>query len=92
MRSLPLALLAALLAACAGAPPSGASPEDGAALYRSKCSACHRPYPPEDRTRAQWAEALSRMAPRAHLGDRDRARLLGWLVAHAKDGAAGGGR
>lgn len=70
-------------AACASAPPA---PEaSGDRLYRSRCAACHRLYPPQERTRDEWATQVARMAPRAHLSDDDRARLLEYLQAHAKD-------
>ncbi len=86
VRARAVVLLAASLAACAGAPRSASSGADeGERLYRSKCSACHRPYAPEERTRAEWARVLPRMAPRAHLGEAEVATLLGWLQAHAKD-------
>lgn len=83
MRALLLAPLALALA-CAGAPPS-AGPPEGGRLFRSKCSGCHRAYPPEERTRAQWAEVMTRMAPKAHLQEEERAVLLWWLDARAKD-------
>ncbi len=75
------------LAACAGSPQARGRPSDPERLYRGKCAACHRPYPPESRTRAQWEGAMSRMAARAHLRDEERALLLGWLREHAKDSA-----
>lgn len=82
---------AALLTACAGAPRA----VDGAAaperLYRSKCAGCHRAYPPESHTRAQWAEVMPKMAEKAHLRDDERRTLLEWVEANAKD-APGAGR
>ena len=83
------AAAAIVLEACAGAPSSGGVASDGERLYRSKCSACHRAYPPESLTAARWAEMVGRMAPRAHLTDAERGAILGYLTAHAKDG---GGR
>jgi trimethylamine-N-oxide reductase (cytochrome c) len=99
MRPLLVILAAvALLAACAGRAPNaspaagGASSDDAARLYRSKCSACHRAYEPASRTRAGWADVMARMAPRAHLRDEERAVVLGWLQAHAKDAGGEGER
>ncbi len=90
MRTLLLAALAVALAACASAPAlAGGSPDGrGASLYRAKCTACHRAYEPESRTGAQWADAVGRMAARAHLREEDRARILAWLQGHARDAGA----
>ncbi len=89
------AVLAAALAAvtlasasCAGAPAAEAGPAGAERLYRSKCSACHRAYPPSSRDRAAWAEVLPKMAPRAKLSDAERARILEYLQANAKDASA----
>ncbi len=75
--------------ACAGAPAAEAGPAAGDRLYRSRCSACHRAYPASSRTAAMWAEVLSKMAPRAKLTDQERARILEYLQANAKDGEPG---
>lgn len=86
MRRLLPAALALAIASCATARPSGDAPADaGGRLFRSKCAACHRAYPPGERTRAQWAGVMVRMATRAHLTEAERASLLDWLAAHAKD-------
>ncbi len=92
MRALvPAAALALSALACAGA-PAGASRPDAAGdgLYRSKCSACHRAYPPASRDRAAWAQVLPRMAPRAKLTEEERARILQYLESNARDAAPGG--
>lgn len=74
-------------AACATAPArSGAG--GGQALYRTRCSSCHRPYDPAERTGADWTVQLDRMAARAHLSPEDREAILGFLQANAK-GATG---
>ncbi len=93
MRALLVTVASTLaLAACAaGGPRAGAAargPEDVAGLYRSKCSACHRLYEPVGRSRAEWAAVVPRMAPKAHLSAEERAALLAWLEAHAKDAGA----
>jgi mono/diheme cytochrome c family protein len=87
----PAALAVAL--ACAGGsvnlPPAANDAEaHGERLYRSHCGACHRLRQPSERTRAEWAEAVQKMAPRAHLGDADRPAVLDYLQAHAKDAGA----
>ncbi len=79
------AALAAAALACAGAPAAEAGGGGPERLYRSKCSACHRAYPPSSRDRASWAEVLAKMAPRAKLSDAERAELSGYLQANAKD-------
>jgi mono/diheme cytochrome c family protein len=78
------ALVVALVAGCAGRQTSGA-PGAPDALYRQRCSGCHRPYEPASRTRAQWAAAMDRMAPRAHLSPEQEGTLRHWLEAHASD-------
>jgi mono/diheme cytochrome c family protein len=87
MRALWIALTAALVTACAGAPPSREVREPDR-LYRQRCSGCHRPYEPASRTRAQWDAALARMAPRAHLSPEQEATLRHWLEAGASDAGA----
>jgi hypothetical protein len=83
----PLVAAALLAAACAGAPAaSGAQQPE--ALYREKCSGCHRPYDPASRSRAQWKAAMDRMAPRAHLAPEQTASLRHWLEARASDAEA----
>jgi len=83
MRSAAAAVLALLLSACASAPPATGGSSDR--LYRSRCAACHRLYAPQDRTRDEWVKQVARMAPRAHLSDEERARLLEYLQASARD-------
>ncbi len=92
MRTSPLALAATLAAAlaCAGAPAAEAGPAGAERLYRSRCSACHRAYPPASRDRAQWAEVLPKMAPRAKLSDAERGEIAAYLQANAKDAPAPG--
>jgi len=82
-------LLAAVALACAGAPAAEAGPAGAERLYRSKCSACHRAYAPSSRDRAAWGQVLPKMAARAKLSDEERARILEFLEANARDGAPG---
>ncbi len=81
--------LAAAALACAAAPAQHGEASAAERLYRSKCSACHRAYPPGSRDAASWAEVLGKMAPRAKLSEEERAQLLEYLQANAK-GAPGG--
>ena len=84
--------LIALALACARAPTAEAGPAGAERLYRSKCSACHRAYPPASRDRAAWAEVLSKMAPRAKLTDAERATVLEYLRSNARGATAPGAR
>ncbi len=77
--------------ACASAPTAEAGPAGAERLYRSRCSACHRAYPPSSRDRATWAEVLSKMAPRAKLSDAERGTLSEYLQANARDAAPAAG-
>jgi cytochrome c2 len=72
------------LVACASAHASRSAPA-GEAAYRAHCAACHRLYDPAARTAAEWGRQLDRMAARAHLAGEDRAAVLAYLRAHAKD-------
>jgi mono/diheme cytochrome c family protein len=90
MRSLAAALsaLALLTLACAtasGASAAGGPDAAGERLYRGHCGACHRLRSPAEQTREGWARALERFGPRAHLGPEERALVLGYLQARAKD-------
>lgn len=70
-----------------GAP---ARPEEaGEQLYRSHCAACHRLRDPREQTRARWAWAVDHYGPRAHLKPEERAEVLAYLQAHAKDAPPG---
>lgn len=72
-----LALLALTLAACASVP----LPErEGITLYRAKCSGCHRPYAPAERTPAVWRKALPEMARRAKLSHEEYAVIERYLT------------
>ncbi len=70
--------------ACATAARTGGG-GGGQALYRARCSSCHRPYEPNERTVGDWGAQLDRMAARAHLSPEDRDAILGYLQANAKD-------
>lgn len=57
-------------------------------LYRAKCAACHRLHPPAERTRAEWAKAIDRYGPRAHLTAVESSEILRWLQGRASDANA----
>jgi mono/diheme cytochrome c family protein len=83
--------MALAVVACATAPGAGhvdrgpALVERGRELYKSRCASCHRLYAPSGRTRDQWAAALERMAPRAHLSGGEREAIRRYLAANASD-------
>jgi cytochrome c2 len=87
--SLAAAFACASLVACASAPAARSAPAGGA-VYRAHCAACHRLYDPGARTAAEWERQVDRMAGRAHLAGEDRAAVLAYLRAHAKDALTGG--
>jgi mono/diheme cytochrome c family protein len=61
-----LSAVAALAAACASIP----LPErEGVALYRAKCSGCHRPYAPQEIKPEKWEETFREMKKKAKLND-----------------------
>lgn len=82
------ALALAALGACAGSLPSptaadatraGVSLERltaGRGRYVAKCSSCHAPFAPTERTADEWHRALDDMADEAHLAASDR-ELIG---------------
>lgn len=82
--SLAAALVCVALVACASARAARSAPS-GEAAYRAHCAACHRLYDPGARTAAEWDRQVGRMAARAHLAGEDRAAVLAYLRANAKD-------
>lgn len=62
--------------------PAAAATQNADLLYRSKCAACHRVYPPEKYT---YRTLQSRVATYGKkLGDEERRRLLKYLKENAK--------
>ncbi len=60
------AAVLALVAACASIP----LPErEGVALYRAKCSGCHRAYAPQEIKPGKWEETFREMKKKAKLND-----------------------
>jgi mono/diheme cytochrome c family protein len=78
-----------LTAACSSLPPprpaQGGADAAGEKLYREHCGSCHRLRNPLEQTRARWAWAVEHYGPRAHLEERDRPLVLGYLQERAKD-------
>jgi mono/diheme cytochrome c family protein len=85
MRRANILALALALAACAHAGGEGA-PRDGAALYRRKCTSCHRLIPPPEKDAATWRGAIERFGTR--LSPEERAAVTEYLVSNARDAAA----
>jgi mono/diheme cytochrome c family protein len=82
-----VATLACATAGSSGGGTAGAPASEGEKLYRGHCGACHRLRDPSERTRAEWAAAVEKFGPRAHLDPRDRPAVIEYLQARAKDAA-----
>lgn len=54
--------------------------ERGRSLYMSRCSGCHRPYPPGWLVPAGWPAQVDEMAERAKLGTDHRELILLFLT------------
>lgn len=83
-------VLAALLLVCMTATEqceSGSQEQD--ALYRTKCSACHRVYPPREHTYQILKEHVAKYGK--GLNDDERQRLLEYLKENSKQGPIEGG-
>ena len=81
----PAAALALLLAASAcahGEAGSGASPPDGATLYRRNCAACHRLKTPSEHPPGTWRRAVERFG--THLTAEERRLVAEYLAANAR--------
>jgi hypothetical protein len=87
-----LAALATLLTACNPSLPEPSSP--GAKLYETRCSECHRLYPPNVMTKATWELMVDRMQGEIRrrgftpLTTAETKTILDYLSRHAYD--AGG--
>ena len=81
LRAAALCILAGALAACSGGRPRGPM-SDGERMYMRKCTSCHRAYEPSSRTAAQWQDSMAEMEKqkKVHLGQEDRALILGYLL------------
>ena len=80
-------------AACGGAGPGAAVPDEPppiARLHQAKCGACHEPVMPGDKPPAVIEAAMRRHRNRLHLREDEWAELVAWLSA-PRDAAQGGG-
>lgn len=85
-----LFFLAALLPVClAAAGQSEAKTQGPDTLYRAKCTACHRVYPPQEHTYQILEEHVARYGK--GLDDEERRRILEYLKENAKSDPAKGG-
>ena len=89
MRISKLAISIGVAAAALGAAPPAGAADDGAKIYETACLGCHSPtgLTLEDHhlTRAEWKDAMDRMAEMNRLDPplkKDQyEKLLDWLVA-----------
>jgi trimethylamine-N-oxide reductase (cytochrome c) len=65
-----------------------ASMSVGEKLFYERCTLCHVPREPGDYTQKQWLGITQSMFPRAGLNDTEKATVLKFLKANAKDAAA----
>lgn len=83
IRNVTLAIVFSLsimtLSACSAAIKDEKSASSGEELYYSKCSFCHRPFPPEMRSPEEWDDILDEMAPRAGLSAAEKRKVLKFL-------------
>lgn len=61
---------------------SEAAAQDGDSLYRAKCAACHKVYPPQKYTYQKFETYVARYGKA--LSEEERQRLLGYLKENAK--------
>ncbi|MDP3790904.1 MAG: cytochrome c [Candidatus Omnitrophota bacterium] len=72
-----------ILFGCAAATKQlNAQARDPDLLYRAKCTACHRLYPPQDYTYQKFQVYVTRYG--SGLSDEERPRLLDYLAENAK--------
>jgi mono/diheme cytochrome c family protein len=68
-------------------PAATASTGDVAAgkdTYVAKCQRCHELKNPGDFSSSRWVRIVDDMAPKAHLDDAEKANVLAYVQAHAK--------
>jgi len=58
----------------------------GQATYMAKCQRCHALKNPGDFTSDQWPPILNSMAVKAQLSDTEKANVLAYVLANAKQG------
>jgi mono/diheme cytochrome c family protein len=56
----------------------------GKDTYVAKCQRCHELKNPGDFNTRQWVKLVDEMAPKAHLDDAEKANVLAYVQANAK--------
>ncbi len=82
MRVAVLGFVMLLFGCMAATKPAFAEERDPDVLYRSKCTACHRVYPPQNYTYQKSLAYVTRYG--RSLSDEERQRLLEYLKENAK--------
>lgn len=85
-RVLTAGLVAALLAACGGAPVAGAGDTPPGAteiarVHRTRCGACHLRVEPGERSRAELEAALAKHRKRVPLREEQWSEMIDYLAA-----------
>ncbi len=62
----------------------GFAQDQGEKLYKERCSICHAPPKPEEKTEKQWPKIMDQMAANAQLSAREKESVLKYLVEHAR--------
>ena len=62
----------------------GFAQNQGEKLYKERCSICHAPPKPEEKTEKQWPKIMDQMAANAQLNAREKETVLKYLVDHAR--------
>ncbi|OGW61203.1 MAG: hypothetical protein A2V83_07295 [Nitrospirae bacterium RBG_16_64_22] len=65
-------------------PTPGFAQDQGEKLYKERCSMCHAPPKPEEKTEKQWPKVIEQMAANAQLNAREKESVLKYLVEHAR--------
>ena len=59
--------------------------ERGQVLYETSCQRCHALYMPKSFSGRSWARYVRRYGPRARLDQNEKALVVDYLRAHARD-------
>jgi cytochrome c5 len=65
-------------------PASPANIADGKATFESKCGRCHALKSPADYDATRWVKLVDWMAPKAQLNDTEKANVIAYVQANAK--------
>jgi mono/diheme cytochrome c family protein len=58
----------------------------GKETYIANCGRCHSLKKPDNYTSEEWVPLVNKMAPKAKLSDADKANVLAYVQANAKQG------